>query len=195
MIQKRNNQHFRRLLLLTFICVVQPIGAEQAIDQATLRRNATLYEYASNSSDHVAELVANSAVDIYERNGLWVRLKTTETDAPVEGWIRFTELRFGNATVQSSAAKSTSRSGGFAGFSRSVSGFLSGFRSRNSRTASNSTSTIGIRGLTVAELETARPDPNALASVSRYVASEGDAQAFAGASGLVARNVPYKGGR
>ena len=86
-----------------------------------------------------------------------------------------------------------SSGGGFAGFSRSVSGFLSSFRSPSSRTTERSSSTIGMRGLTVAEIETAPADANALATISQYAMSTADAEMFARAGGLSARHVPYAG--
>ena len=106
--------------------------------------------------------------------------------AETQGWLRFTELRF-KRTAPEPAADAPSSSG-FAGFSRSVSGFLSSFRGRNSRTA-GATSTIGIRGLTVAELESAQPDASALQWLGADTMSTEQAQQFAAAGGLSAKAV------
>ena len=181
-------------LLVLMLLVVPLAGADEVIDTAVVIRNTVLREQPTQSSDVVVALPMNSAVEILERRRLWVRLSATTEGEAATGWLRFTELRFGHDGTRSAGSSATPETGGFAGFSRSVSSFLAGFRSRNSRTAQRTTSTIGIRGLTVAELEAAGPDTNALAAVTRYVASKADAEKFAGAGGLAARDVAYAGG-
>jgi hypothetical protein len=52
------------------------------------------------------------------------------------------------------------------------------------------TATIGIRGLTVADLESAAPDPTAFAATDAFVATAAEARAFARAGGLAARALP-----
>ena len=178
------------MIVVIFLFPVQPAFAEDPIDTAVTIRNTVLRSEPLQTSDVVTELVADTNVLVYERQRLWVRLAVT-SDASITGWLRFTELRFGTSTATKSAAPRSSR---FAGFSRSVSGFLSSFRGGGSRTAQR-TSTIGIRGLTVAELEAARPDAKALAAISRYAMSSSDAEQFAGSGGLTARSVPYGGNK
>ncbi len=178
--------HLAIMALVIFLFSGQPAFAEDPIDTAVTIRNTVLRSEPLQSGDVVTELAASTNVLVYERQRLWVRLGAAK-DPTTTGWLRFTELRFGTSTAAKSDAP---RSSGFAGFSRSVSGFLSGFRRGGSRTAQK-TSTIGIRGLTVAELETARPDAKALAAINRYVVSPADAEKFAGSGGLTARSVPY----
>lgn len=183
--------HF--LAVLFAVGLLFPIAvtaADPVIDQAVTVRASTMRAAAENSSAVVEQLAANTQVDVYERNRLWVRVAKAGSSESV-GWLRFTELRFG-ADANKVASDEPARSGGFAGFSRSVSGFLSGFRGRRAdRTAS--TSTIGIRGLAVADLQAAHPDANALASVQRYMSSKEAAEQFAQAGGLRKINVNAEG--
>ncbi len=178
------------LISILYLLVIHVAVAEDPIDTAVTIRNTVLRSEPVQTSDVVAELVVDTDVLVYERQRLWVRLASVN-DADTAGWLRFTELRFGTTTAAKNAAP---RSSGFAGFSRSVSGFLGSFRGGGSR-ATQKTSTIGIRGLTVAELETARPDAKALAAISRYAMSSSDAEQFAGSGGLTARSVPYGGNK
>jgi len=181
-----------KMIPVFLLLAVSPVLAEAPIDTAVTIRNTVLRAEPAQTGEVVTELAANTEVEIFERQRIWVRLATTGDDGGDQGWLRFTELRIGIGADGAAAQSEAPKSGGFAGFSRSVSGFLSGFRGRGSRTAQK-TSTIGIRGLTVADLEAARPDVNALAAISRYRISKTDAQQFAGAGGLAARNVPYGG--
>ena len=82
---------------------------------------------------------------------------------------------------------STPAGGGFARLSRSVTGLLGGLRGRESNTAH---ATLGIRGLAAGEIENAHFDAAALAWVAAASASASEAQLFAQAGGLIARDVP-----
>ncbi|MFT4560504.1 MAG: hypothetical protein ACI9BW_000238 [Gammaproteobacteria bacterium] len=183
------------VLVIGLLASLACSATEDVIDRAITTRETVLRSDPSRASAAVVTLGANTRVEIFERQRLWVRLGVAGAAEPVRGWLRFTELRFGDSPAASNASAGRSSGSGFAGFSRSVSGFLSSFRSPNSRSAARSSSTIGIRGLTVAEIETARPDPNALATIGQYAMSSEDAEIFAGAGGLSARHVPYSGER
>lgn len=178
------------MILAGLLVAAQASLAEAPIDNAVTIRNTVVRSEAAQASEVVVEIAAATKVEVYERQGLWVRVAAVDKADAEQGWLRFTELRFGTDSSAAASAKPAAQAGGFAGFSRSVSGFLSGFRGRDSRTTQK-TSTIGIRGLTVAELQAAAPDANALAAVTHFAVSKGDAEQFAGAGGLAAHTVPY----
>jgi hypothetical protein len=177
------------LLLFVLLLVSATSTAETVIDTATTVRPTVLRAATETASAVVADLAENTAVDVFERERVWVRVAPSGVENAQTGWVRFTDLRFGGAGA---AAQTAAQGGGFAGFSRSVSGFLSGFRGRG---ASNTTatSTIGIRGLTVADLSTAQPNTAALAMIDTYATSPSDAEQFAGVGGLIARDVREPG--
>jgi hypothetical protein len=178
---------------LTFLLLAAPpIAAEDPIDTAVTIRNTVLRAEPTQASDVVAEIPANTSVEVFQRQRLRVRLAAADDGEAEQGWLRFTELRFG-AETNDAAPSPEPETGAFAGFSRSVSGFLGSFRRRSSRTTQK-TATIGIRGLTVADLEAAHPDVKALAAISRFAISKADAQQFAAAGGLAARDVPQAQG-
>ncbi len=180
------------LLLLCAVCA-QPLAGSTP-DSATTVRATVLRDAPARTSSVVRELAAGVELDVFARERLWVKAAPGGAGEAEAGWLRFTEVRY-HAPAAPVAAKSdaTTDTGGFAGFSRSVSGFLRGFGSRSANSP-QATSTIGIRGLTVAELAAANPDPNALALVDRYVISKADAEQFAGVGGLTARSVEDSGG-
>ncbi len=176
---------------ILLLLVTQNAYAEDSIDTATTIRATAMRAEPTMRSAAVKEMASDTSVVVFERQRLWVRVATAD-DTETDGWLRFTELRFGAGAP--AVTSNAPRSGGFAGFSRSVSGFLSSFRGGGSRTAQK-TATIGIRGLTVAELQAAQPDASALAAISRYAISPAEAEQFANAGGLSAQGVAAGGGK
>jgi len=87
-------------------------------------------------------------------------------------------------------ARPQAAGGAFSAFSRSVSGLLAGFNSRQAGYA-GSNATIGIRGLTGADLNAAAPNYQAYADIERYGVQPAQAQAFAFAGGLVPQRIMY----
>ena len=176
-------------LTTTLVALSTAVAGDAAIDHAKTVRSVVLRAAPSIASAPVAEVVAQTGVDIYQRQGLWVRLALSDDPART-GWLRFTELRFSDSGAASQTSASR-RGGGFAGFSRSVSGFLSRLRGGGQANRQHaSTATIGIRGLTVSDLKTARADTQALAQAQSYRATREQAEQFAKAAGLRARAVP-----
>ena len=155
----------------------------RADDIARIVRDTVLRAEASYDSAEVMKLATGTEITPLERVRLWVRV-STKTDEPKTGWVRLNYLR-GRAAV---TASQPTRSNPFAGFSRSVSGFLSGFRSRGASRPIQTT-TIGVRGLTSEELATARPDHKALSAVAQYASSGPAAQSFAESGGLSKREL------
>ncbi len=168
------------LLLSLFALNPGPLGAEET---ARIVRDTVMRAEASYDSEEVMKLATGTEITPLERVRLWVRVSTM-AENPKTGWIRLNYLR-GRAAA---AASEPSRSNPFAGFSRSVSGFLSGFGSRrNARPVQ--TATIGIRGLTSEELTAARPDHKALTAVAQYTSSDTAAMRFAESGGLSKRDL------
>ena len=158
-------------------------GSLRADETARIVRDTVLRTEASFDSAEITKLVAGTEITPLERVRLWVRVSTGAAN-PKVGWVRLNYLRGRPAA----AASEPSRSNPFAGFSRSVSGFLSGFRSRRAAQPAQ-TATIGIRGLTSEELTAARPNHKALASVAQYASSSAAAKSFAESGGLTEREL------
>jgi len=175
-------------VFIPLLLAVTGIAAAESNDTATTIRNTVLRQEPAQSSAVVTELQANTELRVFERERVWVRVVPSSDESADPGWLRFTELKFGVSAPAAEVPADVASPGGFAGFSRSVSGFLRGFRSR-SPSSPQATATIGVRGLTVADLEAANPDPASLALINRYLTSRDDAARFAAVGGLAARPV------
>lgn len=185
----------RRYTLLLLCALCGQSFADGPPDSATTVRATALRDAPARTSKVIRQLAASVELDVFARERLWVKAAPSGAGEAQAGWLRFTEVRYhASAAPAAATSGSTTEASGFAGFSRSVSGFLRGFGSRQAN-APQATSTIGIRGLTVADLTAANPDPNALALVDRYVISKADAEQFAGVGGLTARTVEAAGGQ
>lgn len=170
-------------ILLLALCLPLQAAEETAVDAGVLLRAATLHAQADLASASLAELAAGTSVSVMERQGLWLRVHASGEATPARGWLRLTAVRLTGRPAETSG----SVGGGLARLSRSVSSLFGGLRGRETRTAH---ATIGIRGLTPAELETAQADPAALDFVAAQGAGPAQAEAFASAGGLVARAAP-----
>ncbi len=163
-------------------------GDETPIDYATTLRQSVTRDFPGTSGTQLGSLPANTPVWIYERSRLWVRVRVANAPEAALAWVSLLDLRFGAAAPPPPRAPASG--GGFAAFSRSVSGLLGGFRGHQSNYAAP-TATIGIRGLTAGELAQAAPNFQAYAESERFVANPYDAQAYAFAAGLVPQRLPY----
>ena len=162
------------------ICLSTVVCAEET---ARIVRDTVLRAEASHASAEVMAIPAGTEITPIARSRLWVRV-STKSDVPKTGWVRLNYLRGRPAA----AASKPSRSNPFAGFSRSVSGFLGGFRSRGAPRPTQTT-TIGVRGLTAEELTAARPNVQALQAVAQYTSSRSAAEKFADSGGLSSRKL------
>lgn len=140
------------------------------------------------SARTVATLAPGTHVDTGLRSGIWVRASTRDG---AEGWAKLPDLRLAPEQLPdpSPEARGETRGNAFARLARSVTSLLGG--GQRQRVADRpATATIGIRGLTVADLEGAAPDPAAFAATDAFVATAAEARAFARAGGLAARALP-----
>ncbi len=153
----------------------------------------TLRSEPGSDGKAVAELPVGTDLGIEARRGLWMKVSS---DKPAgAGWLRLTSVRLGvtaadlDLPADGDAAAPEKKRGFFSGVSRSVSSFFSRGAARSRPQAT--TATIGIRGLTPADLQAAKADPKALKTMQGYAASAGDAAIFARKGELATRTVSY----
>lgn len=189
--------------LVAFIVVAATASSravdEQPIDRGSTVRPATVFDFPDRSGGALGQLPPNAPLDVFERRRLWLRVKPPAGVAGPAGWVQLTDMRMGFGMAPAVAPATAPRGtplpppapGMFTSFSRSVSGLLTGFQSRQSSYAGGSNATIGIRGLTGAELAAASPNWQALAEAERYAVPPQQAQMFANAGGLVPQRIMY----
>lgn len=155
-------------------------------------RPAVLRDLPDRAGSPVGELPASTPVLLYERSRLWVRVRPLNAPQAPAAWASLLDFRFGAGPAAPRATPAApSSGGGFAGFSRSVSSLLAGFQGRQNSHAGGDTATIGIRGLTSAELGAAAPNYEALARMESFAIQPQDAQSYAFAGGLVPQRLTY----
>ena len=176
-------------LTLALICLAWQTGAradEAIIDRGVVLRDAPLRSDPGTGTT-LAQLAPGTRVDVHGRQGLWMQVTAPTAHAGQRGWVFLPAIRLDGGAAAPAAVGSTPADGGFARLSRSVTGLLGGLRGRESNTAH---ATLGIRGLAAGEIENAHFDAAALAWIAAASASAADAQLFAQAGGLIARDVP-----
>jgi len=140
-------------------------------EPATLVRASELKAQPASDAATVAQLAADAALDAGERNGGWVRVKTS---SGAEGWVKMLALRYGGPGV----AKK-----GDSGLSQAINVARSG--------ASGTQVTTGVRGLDETDIKTARANPAELKKLEGYAESKQTSASFAESGKLKAQRVEY----
>jgi hypothetical protein len=142
------------LCLLAFLMIlVMPVRA--ADGQGMVVRMAPVHADASSVSPRIGQISAGSKVSIFSRKGGWKEIFSEEK--ALIGWIRSYQVResdFAPTATVETKADSRGFMSGLASFSRKASGFFSS----DSSSTSSGTATIGIRGLSEAEIKSAVAD-------------------------------------
>jgi hypothetical protein len=143
-------------------------------EPAVTVRAIELRAQPASDAKSVLSLPAESAVDVVNRQGAWVQLKS----ARVTGWAKLFDIRAG-ATGAPAAAKK-----GGNGVAETL-GLAMGTR--------GSSVTTGVRGLDADMLARATPNAQGYATLASYARSKDQANAFAKAGRLASREVAELG--
>lgn len=162
------------------------LSAAAAPRTGVVLRDSVLRDEARAGAASMQTLTPGTVFTAGDRDGLWIQ--ATPGDAGPTGWLRITDVRLSAAARAVETAPAAADTGSpFARLSRSITSLLGG-GPRNVSTERNAT--IGIRGLSVADLETAAPDPAALQAAAAWRAGPDEARAFAAGGGLGPRPLP-----
>ena len=167
------------------ILLVAPVLANQ---DGVVVRTARVYSDADLGSPAVGELAAGSRVSLFTRRGSWQEVFAE--DQAIIGWVRSYQVRAGSDSIAAAAVQTQDSRGflsGLAAFSRKASSF---FKSNNGSTSSG-TATIGVRGLSEAEISSAQADFAELEKMKAYASNRSQAQAFARDGRLRPRSVAH----
>ena len=170
---------------MLFIFLVAPLQADQ---DAIVVREALVYSATSSTSQAVGKIAAGTRVSVFGRQGGWKEIYYEKES--IVGWVRSYQIREGSlAPAVEGETGSDSRGflAGLAAFSRKASGF---FRSSNSPTSS-STATIGVRGLSEAEINAARPDYDEFRKMQQYASNNVRLVEFSQSGRLSVNNVKH----
>jgi hypothetical protein len=172
-------------ICLLFIFLVAPLQADQ---DAIVVREALVYSATSSTSQTVGRIAAGSRVSVFGRQGGWKEVYYEKES--IIGWVRSYQIREGSLTPAVEGETGSDSRGflaGLAAFSRKASGF---FRSSNAPTSS-STATIGVRGLSEAEINAARPDYDEFEKMQQYASNNVRLVEFSQSGRLSVNNVKH----
>jgi uncharacterized protein YraI len=172
-----------RILLCLVLMLAVPVQANQ---QGTIVRQATVYADASVTAPRVGKIDAGVQVTIFGRKGGWQEIFSEQRS--ITGWVRVFEVRQGDfGSTVTSGEKEDKRGflSGLATFSRKASGFFT----QDSAVTSSSTATIGVRGLSESEINSAQADFDELQKMNQFASNRQRAAGFAAAGRLQARKI------
>jgi hypothetical protein len=133
-------------------------------------------------------LGAGNRVSIFGRKGGWKEVFSEENS--LVGWVRSYQVREGSFSEQARAEPEEDSRGflaGLASFSRKASRFFSSGESGKS----SGTATIGVRGLSEAEIKSAQPDFDELAKMQNYASNQSRLKKFQLNGQLSSNDVPH----
>ncbi len=176
------------LILMLSILLVAPLQANQ---DGIVVRTAAVHAQASHGSKRIGQVAAGTTVSIFSRQGGWKEIFSE--DNSIVGWVRSYQVRETTAAAPVSAEPESDSRGflaGLASFSRKASSF---FKSGKDSTSSG-TATIGVRGLSEQEINSAQADFAEFEKMQRFASSTKRAGSFAKQGGLSAIKVPHISG-
>jgi len=177
------------LSLLRVLLVFVLLGSEvRAESQGIIVRQATVYTDASIAAGSVGNVPAGVTVTMFKRKGGWQEIYSEERS--IIGWVRSYQVRVGNynsSVVNQEKEDERGFLSGLATFSRTASGYFT----QDSGTTSSGTATIGVRGLSEVEINSAEPDFEELKKMDQYASDDKRVKRFSTAGGLQAHKVPY----
>jgi hypothetical protein len=178
-----------RYLILVTLSVITFCVLAAETQRAMVIRTATLKSSPSFGAGTVTVLAVGQAVELGQRVGGWQKV-TILPEATRGGWLRSYQVRAGIDASPSVVKSHSSNRGVLSGLSSLSRGTASLFGQRELEGDSgNLTATVGVRGLTEADLENARPDSAELQVLKSYSVNAQSAQQFAQAGGLQSQAV------
>ena len=176
----------KRPLPILLLLLLLPLSSPAAEDGIVVR-TCPLYAGPSYGSSRLGQVQAGTAVTMVTRRGGWKKVVSAAPE--LEGWVRGYQVRAATAmpTVKVSDSDSRGFLAGLASFSRKASSF---FKPDSYRTGS-STATIGVRGLSEAEIKAAQADFEELEKMQGFASGKERSESFAREGRLAAVQVPY----
>jgi hypothetical protein len=145
-----------KTLVLLFVALFFSTLLLADSQQGVIVRSANLYSEASSGSKKIDKLNPGNRAVLLDRSGGWKKIQSV--DKALTGWVRTYQVRQIEATAATEIETEPDSRGflaGLATWSRKASGF---FNNNTESAGSSSTATIGVRGLSEAEINTAKPN-------------------------------------
>lgn len=157
------------MMLKNLPLVVLCASAVALAEPGSVTRATALKDKPFLDASTTAQLAAGSLVDIQQRQGAWMKVKTREGKT---GWVKLLNIRSGTAAAGGSTLGGVGQI-----FNVAKTG------------SSGNTVTTGVKGLSAEQIKNARADPDELVRLQGYGISSADAQQFAKQTKLTAQKV------
>ena len=152
-------------LVVLLLAPALAVAAAASLGSGTITRPAELRATPAANGKALKTLPSGAKVDVIKRVGGWYQVKAADG---AEGWMRMWLLRF---------------SAGSGAFGKDSVAVLGSGRSGSTYT----TATTGVRGLSEEELQNAKPNPAAVATLEQFAVAPDDARRFARQGALKAQ--------
>jgi hypothetical protein len=172
-------------ILLWLTLLNAPVQASQ---QGMIVRQATVYADATGASASVGKVQAGARVAIFSRKGGWSEIFSEHQN--LIGWVRVYQVREGDFSASAATTEKEDSRGflaGLASFSRKASGFFT----QDGAATSSGTATIGVRGLSEAEINSAQADFEELKKMMGFASNAERMPRFTANGELKASKIPY----
>ena len=176
-----------QILALNFFLFLPALS--MADQQGIIVRQAPVHADASSLSQRIGQLAAGSRVKIFGRNGGWEEVFSEQSE--IVGWVRSYQVREGDYTEPTVIEEAEEDSRGFLSGLASLSRKASRFFSSDSSSTSSGTATIGVRGLSEAEIKSAKPDLEELSKMQQYASNQSRMKKFRQSGHLRANDVKH----
>jgi hypothetical protein len=160
---------------LWLVAVLLAAGASEAAEIGYALRAIDLKAKPFLDADTIAKLPEKAELEIILRQGAWMQVKTKDKQL---GYVRLLQVRLG-------AVASPQDPGGYVSVNAPPAG--------TPRPTTTASVTTGVRGFSEAELKAAQPNKAEFEKMKSFAATSSQAVAFAAATPLAARTVPYYG--
>ena len=161
-------------VMLAAVVALSLANDARAQEQAFANRASELKDRPANDARTLAPVAAEAPVKVLARQGAWTQVETGGR----RGWMRVFHLRF-PSTVESGGGGALSGLTGVFGFGQRK-------QAETSRVA-----TLGIRGLSAEDFQSASPDPAALRKLQSWRSDKASAERFAREGKLAPVPVAY----
>ena len=153
--------------LILLLALASPIISLAGTPGTALKPDSLRIEPFSDAKT-TGNLAKNESVDILQKKGAWLQVKTKKTT----GWVRLLSVKQGGASSNNQLGGAIDVASGRAGTGKVV-------------------STTGIRGLSAEELKAAKFNEAEVAKLEGYAVSASQSEQFASAGGLTASQLAY----
>ena len=177
----------RLLFILVFsLFFIAPLRASES---GIIVRTAQVYADANIGSQRLDQLSAGTAVSVFSRKGGWKEVFSEEK--AIVGWVRAYQVRERTLAQQQTQVETKADQRGFLSGLASLSRKASRFFSTGGSSTSSGTATIGVRGLSEAQIKSAKPDFEEFETMQQVISNDPRLASFRQAGQLSANEVAH----